>query len=400
MSIENFGQKKLVYLMMSGGVDSSVAAYILSKNPLYEVRGVFMKCWSKETLLEQGYTEQIYACTWEDDLIDAKMVAKKLNMPFEVWDFQQEYKNYVVGYMISEYAKGVTPNPDVMCNSVVKFGAFYDRAILEGADYVATGHYAKMGVNKEGKPIIKQAKDSFKDQSYFLWKIKSERLVHTLFPIGEIENKAEVRKIALENGLLTADKKDSQGLCFVGKTSLREMLLQKIGKKEGKIVTDSMKYVDHCIKVSNKTKKEFEKNAYVILGEHKNACLFTIGQRDGLGLGGGPWLVSRIDISNNLVYVKHHLEANSLDSNSCTIGALNFFEPLEYGLKSRLKYYGQIRYNQEPVECSITNLENGKKAEKELLVVFKKPVRAISKGQSFVMYTDSGKMVLGGVIKE
>jgi tRNA-uridine 2-sulfurtransferase len=386
--------KKIVYLMMSGGVDSSVAAYILKNNPLYEVHGVFMKCWSKEALLEQGYGLELYACTWEDDLLDAQMVAKKLNIPFEVWDFQDEYKEYVVGYMVAEYAKGLTPNPDVMCNSVVKFGAFYDKALLLGADYVATGHYAKLAKNSLNQPIIAQAKDSFKDQSYFLWKIEAQRLPQVLFPIGEIANKTEVRRIAIERKLVTAEKKDSQGLCFVGKTSLKEMLLQKLGSKPGVIVTDSLESASQCVKITKKIKDKFEQTSQIVLGNHMNSCLYTIGQRDGLGLGGGPWFVSAIDILNNIVHVKHLSFIQDLDANECIIKGVNIFDNLNFSQTGF--YQAQIRYNQEASPCSLWKIEG--KID-EVLVRFDNPIRAISKGQSLVVYDQDLKMVLGGVIQ-
>ena len=397
--------------MMSGGVDSSVAAYLLTQNENYEVRGVFMKCWSLDKLRQLGFSDQLYNCTWQDDMTDASIVAGKLGIPFEVWDFQDEYANGVVEYMIGEYLLGRTPNPDVMCNSIVKFGVFYERAMALGADFVATGHYAKIdtipltdssvsnyiifGNNR----FIIQANDDFKDQSYFLWKIDKERLQKALMPIGDIENKAKVREIALENGLITAHKKDSQGLCFVGKTSLRGMLLERFGSKTGTIVTTQMDRVSGVKQITNKVKKEYQENGYVTLGTHEGACIYTIGQREGLGIGGGPWYVSAIDALCNIVYVKHASSIADIDEMSCTISGINSFvgedELLEV-IASGVTLKAQIRYNQGPVECRVVK-EGG-----DFKVFFKTPIRAIAKGQSCVvyMYNDNiqGAILLGGII--
>jgi tRNA-uridine 2-sulfurtransferase len=373
--------KSKVYLMMSGGVDSSVAAYILKSNPNYELYGVFMKCWSLEKLREKGFKDSIYACNWEEDVIDAKMVAEKLNIPFEVWDFQNEYSDKVIDYMIEEYSKGRTPNPDVMCNSVVKFGVFYDKAIKSGADFVATGHYARIA-NIGEQSFIAKAYDTIKDQSYFLWKIEPSRLNKTLFPIGEIKDKAEVRKIAIDQGLLTANKKDSQGLCFVGKSSLKDMLTQRLGIREGRIVTDNIKAASNAIKINNKQKQEYSDTGYMTIGNHQGAYLYTIGQRENLYLSGGPWYVTKVDVENNIVYVVHNQTKSSMEVNTFNIEGINEFQPID----STKTYNCITRYNQNPIDCRFDGNS----------IILNNP-STIAKGQSFVCY-DNDILVLGGII--
>jgi len=352
-----------IFVMMSGGVDSSVAAADL-KAQGHDIVGVFMKCWSVEQLESLGASQDLYGCFWEDDAKDARLVANKLDIPFFVWDFEKEYKQGVVDYMLSEYKSGRTPNPDVMCNSIIKFGIFYKRAMELGADFVATGHYAR----KVENTYIYRGNDTNKDQSYFLWRVKKEQIAKTLFPIGEYSRKAEVRQRALDSGLITADKPDSQGLCFIGDTSLRDLLIQTLGKKEGDIV--------------DKTGK--------ILGKHPGAFLYTIGQRGGLGLSGGPWFVVKVDVLNNQVIVTHEGDEEALMGQSLIAKDLNWLVPdMENG--RILKCEAQIRYRQDPTRCTVKI--DSKKAE----VVFDEPVRAISSGQSIVFY-DGDQMLGGGVI--
>jgi tRNA-uridine 2-sulfurtransferase len=376
--------KKKVYVMMSGGVDSSVAALILTNNPDYSVHGIFMKCWSLDKLREKGFSDDLYACNWEEDLIDAKMICKKLSIPFEVWDFQDEYADKVIDYMINEYALGRTPNPDVMCNSVVKFGVFYKKAIEEGADFVATGHYAKINT-EDNNSFIAMANDNVKDQSYFLWKIPQHCLAHTLFPIGEFKDKSEVRRLAQESNLLTSSKKDSQGLCFVGKSSLNEMLTQRIGIKEGGIITRSLKYASGAIKLTKTKELFFDTNKFLTLGKHKGAYLYTIGQRDKLGISGGPWYVSKSNITTNIVEVVHLEELKTVESKVFYAEGLNSFGLVEEG-----KYECIVRYNQEPIGCLLEFLHNRVK------VTLDKPT-LIAAGQSLVVYKDN-ILVLGGII--
>ncbi|MGL4757808.1 MAG: tRNA 2-thiouridine(34) synthase MnmA [Patescibacteria group bacterium] len=378
--------KKKVYVMMSGGVDSSVAAYLLSQNKDFDVKGVFMKCWSIEKLREKGFSDDLYACNWEEDEIDASMIAKKLNIPFETWDFQNEYADQVIDYMINEYALGRTPNPDVMCNSIVKFGVFYEKAMQEGADFVATGHYARI-IDSEGKFYIAKALDEKKDQSYFLWKIPRICLSHTLLPIGELEDKAVVREIAKINNLTTFDKKDSQGLCFVGKSNLNKMLTQRIGEKTGKIVTKDFVQAKQATRITKAKQDSFNKTGFVEIGEHLGAYHFTIGQRDKLGISGGPWYVSKIDIITNTVEVIHLENIDNLNRTEFYIDGLNSFDDLE----NITNLNCLVRYNQDPIDCKIDW-----KGEGRVKVILSVPT-ILAIGQSCVIFDDQ-KLVLGGII--
>jgi tRNA-uridine 2-sulfurtransferase len=355
--------KKTVYMMMSGGVDSSVAAAVLIEQG-YNVVGVFMKCWSLDSLLSIGAGEELYGCFWEEDSTDARLVADKLGIPFYVWDFEAEYKAGVVDYMISEYRSGRTPNPDVMCNSTIKFGIFWEKAMALGADFVATGHYARV-INGE---VLARGIDGAKDQSYFVWRIRAEQLPKILMPIGEFESKGEVRKKAESLGLITARKPDSQGLCFIGETPVKKLLLQTIGRQKGEIVDNHGK----------------------VLGTHEGAFQYTIGQRHQLGLGGGPWFVQSIDVATNQVIVVHENDQELLNSNELMATGLNVFRALEDGVE--YDFEAQIRYRQSSQACTI--IKNGD----SLKVIFVEPIRAVSKGQSIVIY-DKSNIVLGGIIK-
>ncbi|MEM1312023.1 MAG: tRNA 2-thiouridine(34) synthase MnmA [Patescibacteria group bacterium] len=359
---------KKVYAMLSGGVDSSVAAARL-KEQGYDVVGVFMKCWSLEQLKGLGVSEDLYGCFWEDDARDAELVAKKIGIPFEVWDFENDYKQNVVQYMLNEYAIGKTPNPDVMCNSTIKFGVFYNRAMSLGADYVATGHYARLALLEAAgdQKVIARGKDSNKDQSYFLWGIKQKQLDHILFPAGEFASKTELRSYAKNLNLITASKPDSQGLCFIGKTPLRELLLQTLGKQTGQIIDQD----------GNK------------LGTHDGAYLYTIGQRGQLGLSGGPWYVVEINIKTNQVIVSHQTQKSSLFQDRCVVKSSNWSVDIDEYLKKYQQIEAQIRYRQIPEKCYLQILDSD-----ALSVTFMQPVRAIAKGQSVVFY--SGKYMLGG----
>lgn len=362
-----------VFVMMSGGVDSSVAASVLHDQG-YDVVGVFMKCWSIEALTSMGVDQSLYGCFWEDDVRDARAVADQIGIPFYVWDFQDQYKQGVVDYMIREYQQGRTPNPDVMCNSVIKFGIFFDQAMQLGADYVATGHYARIGVNNRNEVAIKRGLDSNKDQTYFIWRILPQYLQSILFPIGEFESKQALREYALEKKLITSTKKDSQGLCFIGDTSLRELLIHTLGTQKGNIVTQNGE----------------------IVGSHPGAFLYTIGQREKLGLAGGPWYVSRIDINSNQIEIVHGDHITQLDGAGFEASDIQFFDntimsDLE---KAELNCTCQIRYRQQAVKCKVKWLPNyeGKKVKVQL----DEPIRAINKGQSVVFY--DGEIMLGGGI--
>jgi len=366
--------KKKVFIMLSGGVDSSVAALDLVQQG-YDVIGVFMKCWSIDRLKDLGVDEKLYGCFWEEDSRDAALVAETLGIPFYVWDFQDRYKKAVVDYMIREYQSGRTPNPDVMCNSAIKFGIFYDKAVGLGADYVATGHYARIGdyelPDSSTQKIILRGKDSNKDQSYFLNRVDTQKLNKVLFPIGEYKSKSEVRKRAQKHKLITAAKKDSQGLCFIGETPLRELLIQTIGKKEGDIIDLNGKQ----------------------LGKHPGAALYTIGQRNKLGLSGGPWYVARIDIQENTVTVAHQDQQEVLLGSQIQTEDCNYFIPENCydSIQNDSELQGQIRYRQSshPLVMKI----HGDSFEAQ----FKTPIQSISPGQSLVIYDDDA-MIASGVI--
>lgn len=275
---------KTVYVGMSGGVDSSVAALLL-KEQGYHVVGIYMKNWSKDL---PGMK-----CPWAEDLADAKRVAVKLGINFEVWDFEKEYHNKVVEYMLDEFKKGNTPNPDVMCNQEIKFKLFYEKAMKAGADYIATGHYARV---KDGQLL--RAVDENKDQTYFLYRISEEALAHTLFPIGEML-KPDVKKLAAEKGLHNAYKKESMGVCFVGEVGMKDFLKEYIEVEPGEI-------------------REIESDR--ILGYHEGAVFYTIGQRHGLYLSGVagevndgmPYYVVKKDVKKNIVYVSKNLNHEAI----------------------------------------------------------------------------------------
>ena len=297
--------KKRVVVGLSGGVDSSVAAYLL-KEQGYDVIGMFMKNWHDDTVTISN------ECPWLDDSNDAMIVAQQLGIPFQTIDLSGEYKERIVDYMFAEYKAGRTPNPDVLCNREIKFDVFLDAALKLGADFVATGHYCKKGIIEiEGKPVYQllAGKDTNKDQSYFLCQLNQTQLSKALFPIGELL-KPEVRDIAVKAGLATAAKKDSQGLCFIGKVHLPDFLQQRLEPKKGKVIEvpfDSIIF-----------KNGFEENDLVhlsepyrlkqelgtVVGEHNGAHYYTIGQRRGLNIGGylKPLFVIGTDTIENIIY--------------------------------------------------------------------------------------------------
>lgn len=276
---------KSVYVGMSGGVDSSVSALIL-KEQGYHVTGVYMKNWSKSLPGAK--------CPWAEDLADAKRVAVKLGINFEIWDFEKDYQEKVVDYMLREFKKGNTPNPDVMCNQEIKFKLFYYRAMKAGADYIATGHYARVNNHSQ----LLRATDENKDQTYFLYRISDEALNHTIFPIGEML-KPEVKKLAQSKNLHNAYKKESMGVCFVGEVGMKDFLKEYIDVRPGEI-------------------REIESSK--VLGYHEGAVFYTIGQRHGLYLDGEkgvsnngmPYYVVKKDINRNIVYVSKNLNDNNL----------------------------------------------------------------------------------------
>ncbi|MBI2465830.1 MAG: tRNA 2-thiouridine(34) synthase MnmA [Candidatus Sungbacteria bacterium] len=351
--------KRKVFVAMSGGVDSSVAALLL-KNQGYDVTGVFMKNWA----------DPAWPCPWQEDREDAIRVCLKLDAPFEVFDFTNEYKTKVVDYMLHEYASGRTPNPDVMCNKEIKFGLFLDKAMAMGADYIATGHYVRKIKSQKSNLknyVLAKARDLNKDQSYFLWTLKQKQLAKCLFPIGEIESKAEVRRIALASGLPTAQKKDSQGICFMGPVDVGEFIKPYVNNVSGDIVTASGQKI----------------------GRHAGLDFFTIGQRKGIGVGGtGPYYVAKKDYKTNVLVVASKGEEFALESKSAIVCQTSFIgdEPRE-----KAEIQAAIRYRQEPVPTVLSKVNNDK-----WRVDFEKSVRAVAPGQSAVFYR--GEELLGGGI--
>lgn len=346
--------KPKVIVAMSGGVDSSVAAALLKKRG-FDVTGIFMKCWSA-SLHE--------ACTAQDDERMARLAARHLDIPFYVLNFIDEYQKRVVEYMLDGYEQGITPNPDVMCNKEIKFGLFFEKAMQLGADYVATGHYARVrpgGLQKTGhldSHQLLKGKDRDKDQSYFLSFIRPKVLEHVLFPIGEY-TKPEVRKMAKELGLPNAARKDSQGICFVGKVQVTDFLKQYIPVKPGAIQDMTGK----------------------LLGTHEGVQYYTIGQRRGIGLAGGPWYVVDKDREQNILTVSKN--EDDIQKQELSLGKTNFFSSDVLG-----KVEVAIRYRQQPVLAHLEN-DNGK-----WRLLFEKSQRAVTPGQFAVLYR--GEELLGG----
>jgi tRNA-specific 2-thiouridylase len=345
--------QKKVFVGMSGGVDSSLAAALLLEQG-YDVTGVFMKNWTRDL---PGF-----ACGWEEDFKDAKAVAVQLGIPFMVFDFETDYRKQVVDYMLSAYQQGLTPNPDIMCNQEIKFKLFLNKATELGAERIATGHYAR-SVN--GKLLM--AKDKSKDQSYFLYRISKQALKCTLFPLGEM-HKSEVRKQAAQRKLITAQKPDSQGICFVGEIGIKQFLLSELGEQsKGKIIDQRGK----------------------VIGEHDGAIYYTIGQRHGLNVGGGlPYYVIRKDMAKNEVYVSSELTDPKLWSSE-----LGLVEPwwINGPPKTGSVYAVKCRYRSDATSCRLS-IDQG-----EVTLKLDEAVRAASPGQSAVIYLNE-QVIGGGII--
>lgn len=340
-----------VYVGMSGGVDSSLTAALL-KEKGYDVTGVYMKNWTQDL---PGMK-----CPWADDLADAKRVAVQLGIDFKVFDFENEYKHRVVDYMIEEYKRGHTPNPDIMCNQEVKFKLFLGAALEDGADMIATGHYA---VTENG--TLKRAADDNKDQTYFLYRITGEALKKTLFPLGGF-TKPEVREMARTRRLFTAGKKDSQGICFVGKIGIRDFLSQYVDKTPGAIL---------------------DKKTGKVLGHHDGAIFYTLGQRHGLDLGGGlPYYVVGKNMDKNEVYVTTDLNDETLWKHNIELGSIHWIN----GVPNEGRYSVRMRHRAPLGAAQLRFADGGATLELE------GEQRAIAVGQSAVIY--DGAVVLGGGI--
>jgi tRNA-specific 2-thiouridylase len=393
---------KRVVVGLSGGVDSSVTAHLL-KEQGYEVIGLFMKNWHDDSVTISN------ECPWLEDSNDAMIVAEKLEIPFQVVDLSEQYKERIVDYMFDEYEKGRTPNPDILCNREIKFDVFMDIALKLGADYVATGHYCRKGEEIiDGKPVYKllAGKDTNKDQSYFLCQLSQEQLTKALFPIGEL-TKPEVREIAKKADLITAEKKDSQGLCFIGKVRLPEFLQQKLQPKEGVIITipsDFSQYTKAVPEFENKeaklayfsTKFSYKKEEGKVVGKHQGAHYFTKGQRKGLNVGGtkeGLYVIET-DVVENVIYTGEGKSHKGLYRNVLFVSNAELHWIREdIALKSgeTMQVDARIRYRQI-LEKAILH-----KVEKGLYVEFENKQSAIQEGQ-FVAWYQNEELLGSGVI--
>ncbi len=393
---------KRVVVGLSGGVDSSVAAYLL-KAQGYEVIGLFMKNWHDDSVTISN------ECPWLEDSNDAMIVAQKLGIPFQVVDLSEQYKERIVDYMFKEYELGRTPNPDVLCNREIKFDVFMDIALKLGADYVATGHYCRKATEERNGTTIHKllaGKDTNKDQSYFLCQLSQAQLAKALFPIGEL-TKPEVRAIAAEADLITADKKDSQGLCFIGKVRLPEFLQQQLAPKEGVIIQieESSEALAHQFP-EPQTKEEAlaqlaTKYSYTpadgkVVGTHQGAHYFTKGQRKGLAVGGTkePLFVIETDVVDNIIYTgegKQHkgLYRSALFVNEAEIHWIR--EDLALTEGEELSVQARIRYRQALEPATLHRVSGG------MYVVFKYPQSAIQEGQFVAWYQDD-ELLGSGVI--
>lgn len=355
-------QKQSVFVGLSGGVDSSVSAALLQRAG-FNVTGVFIKVWSPDWL----------ECTWREDRRDAMRVCAKLGIPFKTLDLEEEYKRGVVDYMLSEYKAGRTPNPDVMCNKEVKFGAFYDWARSEGADFIATGHYAQVEKHEDGF-VMKKSPDETKDQAYFIWNIRKDQLPRILFPIGHLK-KTDVRKLAATFKLPTATKKDSQGLCFIGKVNMKEFLKHYISEKQGKVINEQGD----------------------VVGQHDGAFFYTVGERHGFTITkktphDTPYYVISKDIEHNVLVVSNQSQEERVvrGVTSVVLGTIHW---ISYIPTEGKKYECQIRYHQHMQQCTFL-----KNAKGEYVVSFSTPQIGVSIGQSLVMY--EGDICLGGGVIE
>lgn len=393
---------KRVIVGLSGGVDSSVAAYLLQQQG-YEVIGLFMKNWHDDSVTISN------ECPWLEDSNDAMLVAEKLGIPFQTVDLSEQYKERIVDYMFNEYEKGRTPNPDVLCNREIKFDVFLKIALDLGADYVATGHYCRKDtIEKNGETVYRllAGKDGNKDQSYFLCQLSQDQLSKALFPIGEL-TKPEVRKIAAEQGLITAEKRDSQGLCFIGKVRLPEFLQQQLKPKEGVIVEIDKDYEAYQNRepefhsVQEKLdflsqKKNYSLSDGKVVGKHQGAHYFTKGQRKGLAVGGTvePLFVIDTDVEENVIYTGQGNTHPGLFRKALFVSKdeLHWIrEDLALNEGETMPVMARIRYRQPLQKATLYKVPSG------LYVEFEKPQSAITEGQFVAWYLED-ELVGSGVI--
>ena len=358
MSTVRENKSKKVFVGVSGGVDSSVVAYILKKTG-FDVTGVFIRTWTPDWI----------ECTWREERRDAMRVCAHLGIPFMECDAEDAYKKGVADYMIEEYRLGRVPNPDVMCNREVKFGVFWDFARSHGADFVATGHYAQNKL-QAGKYSLLAGKDKSKDQSYFLWKLNQDDLSHTLFPIGHLD-KTKVRSIAKKAGLFTGEKKDSQGVCFLGPLDMKDFLKHYIESEKGFVLNETGE----------------------VIGEHDGALFFTLGERHGFTITkktnqDTPYYVVSKDINKNTITVSHEPKPIDTEKDIKIINTNWISGAPEEGKR----FFAQVRYHGEYYPCSLVGVK-----DIDSSVIFEKEKPLVSSGQSIVLY-DGEKCIGGGVI--
>ena len=393
---------KKVIVGLSGGVDSSVSALLL-KEQGYEVIGLFMKNWHDESLTISN------DCPWLEDSNDAMLVANKLNIPFQTIDLSKEYQSRIINYMFDEYKMGKTPNPDILCNREIKFDIFLKLALNLGADYVATGHYCQVeSFNKNNKKIFRllSGDDHLKDQSYFLCQLTQKQLSKVIFPIGKLTKK-EVREIAKKNDLITAEKKDSQGLCFVGKVKLPDFLKQKLTPKKGKVIKVENNFIsddkEESDFESNKsyleflcTPKNFSETDGKYIGDHNGAFFYTVGQRKGLDIGGfkDPLFVLAKDIDKNILYVGMGSDHPALFKKALFISKKDIHwvrDDLNIQPNQSMEVYFRVRYRQPLEKGKIFMYSNG------LFILFDRPISSIASGQFASWYIEN-ELIGSGVI--
>ena len=384
---------KKVIIGLSGGVDSSVSALLL-KQQGYEVIGLFMKNWHDETVTISD------DCPWLDDSNDAMLIAEKLDIPFQTVDLSEQYHSRIIDYMFKEYENGRTPNPDVLCNREIKFDIFLKIALNLGADYIATGHYCQVNkINKDDKEIYRllAGADEKKDQSYFLCQLNQKQLSKAIFPIGHL-TKSDVRDIAKKNDLITADKKDSQGLCFVGKVKLPDFLKQRLTPKKGKVIkidSESIKQEIDLNEVKSKEKElellsspfSFSSDDGEEIGEHHGAYYYTVGQRKGLNIGGfsEPLFVLETDVSKNIIYVGMGESHPALYKKALFVKSNEIHwirEDLKINENETMNVEFRIRYRQPLQSGTIYRFKKG------LYILFDKPISSVTSGQFVSWYID------------